>query len=219
MRGLLFDCNQPVRIYAATVSEGCLSFLKAYLGKLGKVRGHLICSKEVLSAVKLVGLSDSELKRIVPESYPLAKTVVVGSPQDCKSFPSGNKDSVYFRKGLFHFICSAVVEHSIAQDDSKTAIHVGKSKHRSLRQAALQTRGEQPLASVLQTNERKIHSKCPETQLGGKFRMPASSRSNIEEPRRMVFLQQFTTGHQKTDDMIVRINGTETGFFMELVPV
>jgi thymidine kinase len=35
----------------------------------------------------------------------------------------------------------------------------------------------------------------------------------------MVLLQQFTIGHQKTDDMIVRIDGTETGFLVELVPV
>jgi hypothetical protein len=34
-----------------------------------------------------------------------------------------------------------------------------------------------------------------------------------------VFLLQLTIGHQKTDDMIVWINGTEAGFVMELVPV
>jgi hypothetical protein len=49
--------------------------------------------------------------------------------------------------------------------------------------------------------------------------MAAGSQSNIEELHRVVFLQQFTIGHQKTDDMIVWINGTETGFFVELVPV
>jgi hypothetical protein len=49
--------------------------------------------------------------------------------------------------------------------------------------------------------------------------MTASSQSNIEAPRRGVFLLQLTIGHQKTDDMIVWINGTEAGFVMELVPV
>jgi len=110
---LLFDSDEPVRIYAAAVSEGCLGFLEAYLGKPGEVRGHISRSQEVLGALKFVGLGDAELERIVLSLYPLAKAVVVGSPQDHKSFPSGHEDSVYFRKGLSHFICRAVVEHSV----------------------------------------------------------------------------------------------------------
>ena len=162
--GLLLDCNQPVGICAAAVSKGCLGFLEAYLGKLVEVCGNVIRSQEMLGAVKLVGLGNGELKCIVPESYPFAKAVVVGGPQDYKSFPSGSKDSVHFRNGSSHFVCSAVIKHSVAQDDSKTAIRVGKSKHRSLRQACLANPLQAAVRERVSDQRKTYRCQTPETQ-------------------------------------------------------
>src|SRR5208282_357563 len=110
--GLLFGCDQPVRIHAAAVPEGCLGFLETDMGKGREVRGHVIGCEKVLGAAKLVGLADAELKCMVTERCPLAEAVVAGRPQNHESPSAGNKNSADFRNGLLHFLSRTVIEDS-----------------------------------------------------------------------------------------------------------
>src|SRR6266700_7158364 len=121
----LFKRDEPVGIFIFAGRECSLGSLKIYSSKLRKISDDIVTSYKMLNRAKLICIRDRQAKGVGFQFLTLAKTIVLVSAQDNKSFSMHSQYPTHFCDGQPHLIPSTVVEHSKAKGQVKTVIRKG----------------------------------------------------------------------------------------------